>query len=167
MTVTATSSIAKIMHNAENLLANCATFQQMCNVNSAAGAKGSIYIPYEPDGIEDKCFATICFESDYVANLLAFGTKEFQTGTVGIVIFYPVPTANQNDIKDAFYDFLNNIGAIQREINELRSGSDAHLYLSNIDRINWIIPPGRTSEEERQNGRDYYICALGLGFYGN
>jgi hypothetical protein len=177
MTVTATSSMARAIASAIDLIASSSTFQTRVGAANAAAAKAHIYgyetyIPADGAGDEDQSplrpCATIDIGENFDWDAIAAGCTHIRLDVSGAVVVILEDNANltwvnedsDDDYNDSFLDFLNFCGGV---IDDM-SGKlhDSTLDTFGFQSVSMLSPPFRASTEARTAGNDHWFAVFGL-----
>lgn len=160
MAVTPSSIFSQPTAYVKTALSNCATFQTMCGVASAASALAYI----KPAGYagSTRPFSVVSVPVDYVVN-----RGGYSKGIVRVLIERDVPIEYRDAtlIDDAFYDFANLMGAICAEFMVYvdPGANDATLFVRPAGLTPWL-PIARSTESETS---DYYQFGFSVNYGPN
>lgn len=158
MPVTPTGIYSLPLEHLKNMLADSATFQSWVSAANATEAKDNIHLVGIDDENANSPYATIDHGDSWNIEKIAggMGNHYIDSGTLRLYMESDIPASLKSTIGDAKIDFTNNIGAIVDEMLKL-AGSDTYL---NIQRIDVIEQPARTTEDTEVAQSDYYNINL-------
>jgi len=164
--VAATNEYSLPLSNLKDLLAASTTFQTMVGAGSAEDAKAYIHLVALAVGDIDRPFALIATGDDWNSNCIGTGSSDsFITGgTLQLMFEMDISSSYTDSPQNAEFDFMNRIGAIIKEMDNLSgttSGSTSYIYVSNF---NLMDGPARTMEEKGQSQGDYYQVVFNISW---
>lgn len=131
MVVEAESYLSLPLSHLKDLVAECASFQAWCGVDTAAEAKERIYFFMAPrDAVRP--FAVVDMGSDWEDNLIADGAVFLDKGqlTLGLVDDVDVEESEP----DQLMAFTNRVGSVFEDIRML-AGVDGRLNVTRIGKL--------------------------------
>lgn len=162
MAVEPTGLFSLPIHYLRLTIAGSETFQAWVGAEDAAGALDSVHIVALRSGFTLP-FAVIDWTKSFTRTKLAGGVRNHFEQAGDLALIFRAAVDSEHSDAEAAYTFLNEVGAIVEEIEEL-AGQAAYL---NINGIYLEDGPYRPGEDEEQTSGDYYEIVFRIGFEGS
>lgn len=158
MSVTATAPIAILLYRLRWQIGNAPAWVQWTGQQPSVAIESVfIYSPHEA-AINTSPIAVVEMGETYAINRI--GLDQWRhSGSFTVSIEATVPTAYTDSPIDAYLDFTNKIGALDKNLRDMPRGP----YWFNVLAVNYLIPPVRTVPEDRDNGiGDWFTSVIQL-----
>lgn len=160
--MSATTSMAKSLESATDILAASSTFRGRCGASDATAAKR--YIGWDTladnEGLQERRPFAIVKVTARGSNQVSEGIAVDLVAGGGVLIYMCDDARYSDDHSESYIDFLEFIGGAMDNMELVSGVSDAFPFHS----AELILPPQRTPRSERTPQNDYWEAAFLLQY---